>query len=127
MPSSASQVSGELLDALLRGDPTILRRAGERREMTAFFSDVAGFTSIAERLQPEEVVTLLNEYLTAMTDVVFKKKAVTSDKYMGDGVMAFWNGILRQPDHAERACRCAIWRAWRALQTLNYGVSRAED
>jgi adenylate cyclase len=112
----SQQVSGDLLDALMN-DPGILKRGGERREMTAFFSDVAGFTSISERLEPEELVTLLNRYLTAMTNVIFENGGYV-DKYMGDGIMAFWNGVVRQTDHAERACRCAL-QSKRRLQELN--------
>ena len=92
----SQQVSGELLDVLMR-DPDVLKKAGERREMTAFFSDVAGFTSISERLEPEDLVLLLNKYLTAMTDVVFEYGGYL-DKYMGDGIMAFWNGLLKQAE-----------------------------
>jgi adenylate cyclase len=102
----SQQVSGELLEVLME-NPEILKKSGERREMTVFFSDIAGFTSISERLQPEELVELLNRYLTAMTEVIFENGGYV-DKYMGDGIMAFWNGLLKQPDHAERACRCAL-------------------
>ena len=85
--------------------------------MTALFSDVAGFTSISERLEPEELVELLNKYLTAMTDVIFEYGGYL-DKYMGDGIMAFWNGLLKQPNHAEQACRCAL-KSMRRLKELN--------
>jgi len=112
----SQQVSGELLDVLME-HPEVLQKAGERREMTVFFSDVAGFTSISERLQPEELVELLNRYLTAMTEVIFENGGYV-DKYMGDGIMAFWNGLLKQADHAERACRCALGSVKR-LETLN--------
>src|SRR5207244_4329725 len=67
----SQQVSSELLDVLME-NPDVLKKAGERREMTALFSDVAGFTSISERLEPEKLVELLNSYLTAMTDVIFE-------------------------------------------------------
>jgi adenylate cyclase len=112
----SQQVSGELLDVLM-DNPEILKNAGERREMTVFFSDVAGFTSISERLQPEELVDLLNRYLTSMTEVIFENGGYV-DKYMGDGIMAFWNGLLKQTDHAERACRCALGSVKR-LRDLN--------
>ncbi len=117
----SEQVSGELLDILMN-DPSVLKRAGERREMTVFFSDVAGFTSISERLQPEELVTLLNRYLTAMTNVIFENGGYV-DKYMGDGIMAFWNGLLKQSDHAERACRCAL-TSMKRLEELNQGLEK---
>lgn len=117
----SQQVSGELLEVLMN-DPTVLKKAGERREMTAFFSDVAGFTSISERLEPEELVELLNRYLTAMTDVIFEYDGYL-DKYMGDGIMAFWNGLLKQPDHAERACRCAL-KSSHQLARLNQELEK---
>ncbi len=117
----SQQVSGELLDVLME-NPEILKKTGERREMTVFFSDLAGFTSISERLQPEELVDLLNHYLTSMTDVIFENGGYV-DKYMGDGIMAFWNGLLKQPDHAERACRCALGSAKR-LKDLNEDLKK---
>lgn len=117
----SQQVSGELLEVLM-DNPEVLKKAGERREMTVFFSDVAGFTSISERLQPEELVDLLNQYLTAMTEVIFENGGYV-DKYMGDGIMAFWNGLLKQPDHAERACRCALGSAAR-LKDLNASLKK---
>jgi adenylate cyclase len=117
----AQQVSSDLLDVLME-NPQVLRKGGERREMTAFFSDVAGFTSISERLDPEELVTLLNQYLTAMTDVIFEYGGYL-DKYMGDGIMAFWNGLLKQPDHAEKACRCAL-KSMQRLKELNINLEQ---
>src|SRR5437763_11994777 len=90
--------------------------------MAAMFSDVAGFTSISERLEPEELVTLLNKYLTAMTDVIFGYAGYL-DKYMGDGIMAFWNGLLKQPNHAEQACRCAL-KSMQRLTELNADLEK---
>jgi adenylate cyclase len=117
----AQQVSKELLQVLMES-PQILKKEGERREMTAFFSDVASFTSISERLQPEELVELLNKYLTAMTNVIFEYGGYL-DKYMGDGIMAFWNGLLKQPDHAEKACRCAL-KSMQRLKELNVALEQ---
>jgi adenylate cyclase len=117
----SQQVSKELLDVLM-ANPEILKKDGERREMTALFSDVAGFTSISERLEVEELVVLLNRYLTAMTDVIFEYGGYV-DKYMGDGIMAFWNGLLKQPLHAEMACRCAL-KSKQQLKELNIELER---
>ncbi len=80
---------------------------GEDREMSVFFSDIAGFTTISEKLSPKDLVTLLNDYLTEMTDLVLAHGGVV-DKYIGDAVMAFWGAPIRDPDHARNAVRCAI-------------------
>jgi adenylate cyclase len=88
-------------------DPSLLRLGGERRVISSFFSDVAGFTSISEALSPEELVQLLNDYLSEMTDIILSLGG-TLDKYEGDAVIAFWNAPLDQPDHAMRACRAAL-------------------
>jgi adenylate cyclase len=87
--------------------PELLRLGGEKRDMTVLFSDIRGFTTFSEQLDPQELVTLLNEYLTAMTDEVYRYDGVL-DKYMGDAIMAFWNGPVPQPDHARRACLTAL-------------------
>jgi adenylate cyclase len=87
--------------------PELLRLGGEKREMTVLFSDIRGFTTFSEQLDPEELVLLLNEYLTAMTDIVYRYDGVL-DKYMGDAIMAFWNGPVSQPDHARRACLTSL-------------------
>jgi class 3 adenylate cyclase len=88
-------------------DPSMLRLGGQRREMTVFFSDLAGFTTISEACSPEELVALLNDYLSSMTDIIFRHGG-TLDKYEGDGIMAFWNAPLEQDDHAYRCCCAAL-------------------
>lgn len=87
--------------------PELVQPGGEKVELTIFFSDVAGFTSISEALTPEQLVVLLNEYLGAMTDLLFEYGG-TLDKFIGDAVMAFWNHPKKQEDHALRACLCAL-------------------
>ena len=88
-------------------DPSKLKLGGYKKNLSVIFSDIRGFTSISEKLTPEELVHLLNEYLTAMTDVVFKYDGLL-DKYIGDAIMAVFGAPLEQPDHALRACRTAI-------------------
>jgi adenylate cyclase len=81
--------------------------AATRRRMTVLFSDIRGFTSMSEKMQPEEVVTFLREYLTVMTEAVFKHGG-TVDKYIGDAIMALYNVPFEAPDHALRAVRTAL-------------------
>ncbi|MDI6777474.1 MAG: CHASE2 domain-containing protein [Syntrophales bacterium] len=88
-------------------DPSKLKLGGDKKNLTVLFSDIRGFTTVSERLAPEELVHLLNEYLTAMTDVVFKYDGLL-DKYMGDAIMAVFGAPLEQPDHPRRACRTAL-------------------
>jgi adenylate cyclase len=87
--------------------PEMLKLGGEKRDRTVLFSDIKGFTTIAEGLEPEQLVELLNDYLGKMTDVVFAYDGML-DKYIGDGVMAVWGAPLPQADHAARACHAAL-------------------
>ncbi|MFH0814449.1 MAG: adenylate/guanylate cyclase domain-containing protein [Pseudomonadota bacterium] len=87
--------------------PERLKLGGERRTLSIFFSDLQGFTSLSEDLAPEALTALLNEYLSAMTDVIHEESG-TVDKYEGDAIIAFWNAPLTVPDHAVRAVRAAL-------------------
>jgi adenylate cyclase len=91
----------------ITASPGRLVLGGEKRFMTVLFSDIRGFTSIAERLAAEDTVSMLNEYFSAMTEVVFKYHG-TLDKFIGDGLMAFWGAPVPQHNHAERAVMCAL-------------------
>jgi adenylate cyclase len=88
-------------------DPSKIELGGRKVELTVFFSDVRGFTTISEKLDPRQLSDLLNSYLTPMTDLVFANKG-TLDKYMGDAVMAFFGAPIHYADHAKSACRCAL-------------------
>ncbi len=88
-------------------NPDALKLGGEEREITAYFSDVQGFTSISEKLNPTELTNLLNKYLNAMTEIIFKHGG-TIDKYEGDAIIAFWNAPTTQQDHAKRAVEAAL-------------------
>ncbi len=92
---------------LLASDPTRLRLGGERREVTVFFSDIQGFTSISEQLEAGALGELLNEYLGTMTDVVFRHEGLL-DKYVGDALMAIWGAPIEVTDHARRSCSAAL-------------------
>ncbi|MDT8447891.1 MAG: adenylate/guanylate cyclase domain-containing protein [bacterium] len=99
-------LSPAVIEALVE-DPDKLSLGGERRVMTAYFSDVAGFSTISESLTPEELVNLLNYYLTDMCDIISKYDG-TVDKFEGDAIIAFWGAPLDQPDHATRTCWASI-------------------
>ena len=99
-------LSPVVIDRLLE-EPSRLKLGGERRELSIFFSDLQGFSSISERLDPQALTTLLNDYLSDMTDIILEEEG-TVDKYEGDAIIAFWNAPLTQPDHALRACRAAL-------------------
>ncbi len=98
-------LSGEVIDKILR-DPQHLRLGGEKRELTIMFTDLAGFSTVAEKLDAVELTTLLNEYLSEMSEIILAEGG-TLDKYEGDAIIAFWNAPLEQADHAARACRAA--------------------
>jgi adenylate cyclase len=99
-------MSETVIDHLLE-HPEKLKLGGERRRVTLFFSDLAAFTSLSERLPPETVVGLLNDYLSAMTEIILEEEG-TVDKFEGDAIMAFWGAPLDQEDQALRACRAAL-------------------
>ncbi len=84
-----------------------LELGGEERNLTILFSDIEGFTTVSEKLHPNQVVALLNEYLGTMTAVLFDEGATIGD-FMGDGILAYFGAPLHMPDHAERACRAAV-------------------
>ncbi len=93
----------------LANDPTKLRLGGEAKNMTFLFTDIRGFTSIAEQCKahPEAVRDIVTRFTTRMTEVVFRYGG-TIDKYMGDCVMAFWNAPMPDPTHAHHACEAAL-------------------
>jgi adenylate cyclase len=93
---------------LIEKDPEkYIRTGGEMKELTILFSDIRGFTTISEKLTPDELVQLLNEYFGQMTEIVFATNG-TLDKYIGDAIMAFWGSPYPQEDHAFRSCSCAL-------------------
>ncbi|MDR9417065.1 MAG: adenylate/guanylate cyclase domain-containing protein, partial [Gracilimonas sp.] len=96
----------ELVEQIIE-EPDMLKLGGDKKELTVLFSDLAGFTTLSEQTPPEELVTFLNEYLSEMTDIVFKNKG-TLDKYIGDAIMAFWGAPVPEDDHAYYACKCVL-------------------
>jgi adenylate cyclase len=99
-------LTASVINEMLK-DPTKLKLGGDKKDLSVLFSDIRGFTTISEKLIPEELVRLLNEYLTEMTNIVFKYEGLL-DKYMGDAIMAVFGAPLDQPDHARRACLTAL-------------------
>lgn len=102
----AKYVSADVVEQMI-AHPERLRLGGERRELTLLFSDLAGFTSISEKLPPDGVAQVINAYLTEMTRVILAEGG-TVDKFIGDAVMAFWGAPLDDPEHALHATRAGI-------------------
>ena len=88
-------------------DPGKLNLGGEKREMTAVFTDIQGFSTISEKLDPAQLVKLLNRYLTAMSNIIMENLG-TIDKYEGDAIIAFFGAPVFRPDHPALACRSAL-------------------
>ncbi|MFA6178278.1 MAG: adenylate/guanylate cyclase domain-containing protein [Candidatus Methylopumilus sp.] len=99
-------VPPELVDEMAK-DPEAFSLEGESRELTVLFSDVRGFTTISEGLDPKQLTQLMNEFLTPMTHVIHHNRG-TIDKYMGDAIMAFWGAPLVDNNHAKHALQAAM-------------------
>ncbi|MCL2277458.1 MAG: adenylate/guanylate cyclase domain-containing protein [Treponema sp.] len=102
----STYVSHDVVKEII-SDPSRLQLGGTKRHMTAIFTDVKGFSTISEKLDPEELVSLLNKYLSAMSDIVLAEKG-TIDKFEGDAIIAFFGAPNHLPDHALRACISAV-------------------
>ncbi|ERT08370.1 adenylate and Guanylate cyclase catalytic domain protein [Lyngbya aestuarii BL J] len=99
-------LSDEIVSTLLES-PTGLQLGGERRRITILTSDLRGFTALSERLSPEEVIKVLNFYLSKMADVITQYKG-TIDEFMGDGILVLFGAPTPRPDDAKRAIACAV-------------------
>ncbi len=91
----------------LISNPELLKLGGERRILSVLFADINGFTALSENIPPEQLVIFLNEYLTAMTEIIWAEGGII-DKYEGDLIMAEFGAPMWYPDHAARACRAAL-------------------
>ncbi len=109
-------LSSSIVEKIL-ANPDQVHLGGENQTVTVLFADVRGFTRMSEKMEPQEVVELLNEYFTEMTDLVFENGG-TLDKYLGDGLMAVFGAPLTKPDDAIRAVKTAI-EMQQALARLN--------
>ena len=105
-------------------NPELVKLGGEEREITTMFADIEGFTSMAEKMGPQNTVAMLNSYLTEMTNIMIEEYG-TIDKYIGDAIMAFWGAPLDDADHAFHCCSAALnmQRKLLALHTkwIHYG------
>jgi class 3 adenylate cyclase/glutaredoxin len=102
----STYVSGDVVGEVME-DPSRLQLGGSIRNMTAVFTGIQGFSTITEKLDPEQLVRLLNSYLSGLSDIILEQKG-TIDKYEGDTIMAFFGAPLDLPDHALRACTAAV-------------------
>ncbi|MBU0727588.1 adenylate/guanylate cyclase domain-containing protein, partial [Patescibacteria group bacterium] len=99
-------VNKDVVNQILK-NPKMLELGGAKRSITVFFSDIAGFTTISEKMEPGDLVSFLNEYLQEMTNIILKYQG-TLDKYEGDAIMAFWNAPIAQHDHPLNSCLAAL-------------------
>ena len=99
-------VSPDLVDQMTRNPARFARMSSENRELTIMFTDIRGFTRIAESMEPTDLREYINDFLTAMTEVIHRHHG-TVDKYIGDAVMAFWGAPLEDPAHADQAVAAA--------------------
>ena len=127
-------LSPQLADSILSGE-TDVDLASRRQNLTVLFSDIRGFTAMSERMEPEDLIDLLNQYLAEMTEIVFKHGG-TLDKYIGDALMVFYGNPVQYEDHAQRAVATALemrvrlaeirqdWLAqYQELLTMGIGVT----
>jgi len=124
-------VSTEIVEEII-SNPLQLKLGGERKDITVLFSDIRGFTSMSESMEPEAVVSILNDYLAAMTDVILSWGG-TIDKFIGDAIMAVFGAPIPYEDHAYRAAKAALgmrealkklWEKWEreGKHTFDIGV-----
>jgi adenylate cyclase len=107
-------VSPRVVDQLVQNPPEL---GGVDKELTVFFSDIRGFSTLSESMSPQDLLNHLNVYYSCMTDLILEYGG-TLDKYIGDAIMAFWGAPLPMEDHANRACECALKQIER-LKELN--------
>jgi adenylate cyclase len=105
--SALSQYLAEDLVSSVLDNYDEVKLGGDRRDVTLFFSDIAGFTTLSEKMEPEELVRFLSVYLKEASDIIMKEKGFIN-KYEGDAVMAIWGAFREQPDQAKLACAAAL-------------------
>ena len=100
-------MSADVVEEIMR-NPEAIKLGGEKKEISIFFSDIAGFTTISENMSPEDLVALLNRYLSSMTTIIKNIHRGNVNKYLGDGIMALFGAPLNDPKHATLACFAAL-------------------
>jgi adenylate cyclase len=111
-------VSPQVVEAIIK-DPEQCRLGGEVVDVTVLFADLSQFTAISEDMAPEDLIGILNEYFTPMTQIIMSHQG-TLDKYIGDAIMALWGAPVAMPDHARHACAAAL-HMQRELRVLQKG------
>jgi adenylate cyclase len=114
-------VSPEVIKELI-SKPDKLKLGGERKDITVMFADIKEFTKISTKMTPEKLVETLNEFLSEMSEIIFKHGG-TLDKYIGDEIMAFWGAPVEYKDHPERCLNCAI-EMMKKLEAFNLKQKR---
>ncbi|EKD64198.1 MAG: hypothetical protein ACD_51C00048G0001 [uncultured bacterium] len=109
-------VAKDVVDEILKA-PEALKLGGDKKEITIFFADIKNFTNWSESVSPQELAVQLNEYFSALSEIVMRNKG-TVDKFIGDAIMAFWGAPLALSNHAEMACETALL-AREKLRELN--------
>ncbi|HAP42732.1 MAG: guanylate cyclase [Spirochaetes bacterium GWD1_61_31] len=102
----STYLSGDIINELVN-DPAMLKLGGQSKYITAMFTDVRGFSTISEAISPEQLVDLLNLYLSGMSDIILERQG-TIDKYEGDAIIAFFGAPLTDEKHAYKACVSAL-------------------
>jgi len=127
----SSYVSKKVVDELLK-DPRLATVGGDSRIITIMFADIKNYTTYSENRRPRDVVKILNDYLSEMTNVIIEYEG-TLDKFLGDGILAYWGAPLEQKNHTELAVRCAmemtrrmegLQRKWvsEGIEPLSFGI-----
>jgi len=119
----AKYVSPKVLEEILR-DPRAIKLGGEEREVTLFFSDIRGFTTLSEKTTPTQLVDIINRYFSAVTKEIIDNDGVV-DKYIGDAIMAFWGAPLRDDQQADKALKASLGILKR-LEQFNKELKRTD-
>ena len=120
----SNYVSGKIVDRLV-SNPDAAKIGGNSRKITILFCDIKGFSSFSEKANPYEVVKTLNTYLDLMTQEIMNHNG-TVDKFLGDGVMAYWGAPLEQENHAELAVKCTL-AMFKKMRTLKKKREKAGE